>query len=106
MKVQNFGSVIFANLTTYPITIKYIHGKKNIADFLSRFSVTKQSILSQLDFHAFSVAVEDSTPCSALIPQANFPKLTHLTDEDMQTIYSHCTCKAKQNLIDLLLGKL
>jgi hypothetical protein len=60
-------------LSTYPLTIKYIPGKKNIADFLSRFSVNKQPVLSQLDVQALSV--DDAQLSLTLIPQDNFPKL-------------------------------
>jgi hypothetical protein len=79
-------------LSTYPLTIKYIPGKKNIADFLSRFHVTKQPVLSTLDFQALSVEDSnhvDSTLSVTLIPQDHFPKLTHLTDDDTQAIYSY-----------------
>lgn len=69
-------------LTTYPITIKYIPGKKNHADFLSRFHVNQQPCLSSDDFSTTFLQITFAT----------FPTMIHITDEILSSI--------KQSLID------
>ncbi|TID28242.1 hypothetical protein CANINC_002603 [Pichia inconspicua] len=68
-------------LSTYPITIKYIQGKKNIADFLSRFYVDKQPLLDRNDFHNSLVDVRFD-----VLTLESYPKMSHLNDDDMNKI--------------------
>ena len=79
-------------LSTFPLTIKYIPGTKNHADFLSRFYVQKQPVLSTNDFRPNIIDIDFKAI------QTTFPIMNDITDDDLEKLKENLLNKTNEDL--------